>query len=123
MGRWSEPRSSTTIHSALPAKCGRGVKDTSGELRPPVARLSKVAGGVSTDPILQLFTTCVTRLVTSPPRGVDIKVTAWEGQVAHLQTSKIERVRDASGSDGGRVDVVDCSPFTTGELVLDCEAF
>ncbi len=106
MGRRSEPRSSTTVHFALPAKCGRG-KDTSGELRPPVARLSRVAGGVSNDPILRLFTTCVTRLVTSPPRGVDIKVTAWE------QASKIERVRDASGSDGGRVDVVDCSPFPT----------
>ncbi len=40
-----------------------------------------------------------------------------------MQVRKIERVRDASGSDGGRVDVVDCKPFLTGELDLDCEAF
>ncbi len=42
---------------------------------------------------------------------------------AYLQASKIERVRDASGSDGGRVDVVDCGPFPTGELDLDIETF
>ncbi len=47
-----------------------------------------------------------------------IEVTAWEGQVAHLQASKIERVRDAIG---GRVDVEDWGPFPTGEL--GCEAF
>ncbi len=41
--------------------------------------------------------------------------------MAHLQASKIERVCDASRSDGGRVDVVDCDPFPTGELHLDCE--
>ncbi len=52
------------------------------------------------DPILQLFTTCVARLASAPQRGVSIEVTAWEGQVAHLQASKIERVRDAIG---GRV--------------------
>ncbi len=40
-----------------------------------------------------------------------------------MQASKIERVRDASGSDRGRVDVVDCGPFPTGELDLDSEAF
>ncbi len=40
-----------------------------------------------------------------------------------MQASKIERVRDASRSDGGRVDVVDCVQFPTGELNLDCEAF
>ncbi len=39
--------------------------------------------------------------------------------MAHLQASKIKRVRDASGSDGGRVDVVDCGPFPKGELNLD----
>ncbi len=43
--------------------------------------------------------------------------------MAHLEASKIERVCDASGSDGGRVDVVDCDPFPTGELHLDCETF
>ncbi len=43
--------------------------------------------------------------------------------MAHLQAGKIERVRDANGLDGGRVDVVDCGPFPTGELDLDCEAF
>ncbi len=41
--------------------------------------------------------------------------------MAHLQESKIERVRDASGSDGDRIDVADCDPFPTGEL--DLEAF
>ncbi len=41
----------------------------------------------------------------------------------NLQVTKIERVRDAIGSDGGCVDVVDCGPFPTGELDLDCEAF
>ncbi len=43
--------------------------------------------------------------------------------MAHLQASKIDCVRDANGSDGGRVDAVDCGPFPTGELNLDCEAF
>ncbi len=43
--------------------------------------------------------------------------------MAHLEASKIERVPDVSGSDGRRVDVVDCGPFPTGELNLDCEAF
>ncbi len=37
--------------------------------------------------------------------------------------SKIERVGDASGSDGGRVDVADCSPFPTGGRDLGREAF
>ncbi len=40
-----------------------------------------------------------------------------------MQACKIERVRDASGSDGGRVNVVDCGPVPTGELGLDSEAF
>ncbi len=40
-----------------------------------------------------------------------------------MEASKIERVRDASGTDGGRVDVVDCGPFPVGKLNLDCEAF
>ncbi len=40
-----------------------------------------------------------------------------------MQACKIERVRDASGSDGGRVDVVDRGPFPTGELNVDFEAF
>ncbi len=31
--------------------------------------------------------------------------------MAHLQARKIEHVRDASGSGGGRVDAVDCGPF------------
>ncbi len=66
---------------------------------------------MSDDPIFQLFTTRVARLASAPQRGVSIDVTAWEGQVAHLQASKIELVRDANGSDGGRVDVVDCGPF------------
>ncbi len=74
-------------------------------------------------PILQLFTTCVARLVSVPQRGVGIEVTAYEGQVALLHASIIYRVRDASRSDGGRVDVVDCGPFPAGELNLDCEAF
>ncbi len=78
---------------------------------------------MSDGPILLLFTTCVTRLVSVPQRGVDIEVTAEEVQVAHLQVRKIERVRDASGSDGGHVHVVDCGPFPTGELDLDSEAF
>ncbi len=43
--------------------------------------------------------------------------------VAHLEASKIERVRDASGSDGGRVDVVDYGLLPTGKLNLDCGAF
>ncbi len=43
--------------------------------------------------------------------------------MAHLEASKIERVCDASGLDGGRVDVVDCGLFPTGELNLDWEAF
>ncbi len=43
--------------------------------------------------------------------------------MAHLQASKIERVHDASGSDGSRVNFVDCGPFQTGELDLDCESF
>ncbi len=42
MDRWSEPRSSFTVHSALSAKDG-WTKDTSWELRPHVARLSNVA--------------------------------------------------------------------------------
>ncbi len=78
---------------------------------------------MSDDPILQLFTTCVARLVSVLQRGVGIEVTAYEGQVTHLEASKIERVRDASGSDGGRIDVVDCGPFPAGKLNLDCEAF
>ncbi len=41
MGRWSEPRSSYTVHSALSAKVG-WARDTSGEPRPHVARLSNV---------------------------------------------------------------------------------
>ncbi len=40
-----------------------------------------------------------------------------------MEASKIERVCDASESDGGLVDVVDCGPFPAGELNLDCEAF
>ncbi len=43
--------------------------------------------------------------------------------MVYLQASKIELVRDANGLDGGSVDVVDCGPFPTGELDLDCEAF
>ncbi len=43
--------------------------------------------------------------------------------MTHLQASKLERVRDASGSGGGRVDIVDFGPFPTAELDLDCEAF
>ncbi len=38
--------------------------------------------------------------------------------LANLQASKIERVGDTSGSNGGRVDVADCSPFLTGGLDL-----
>ncbi len=40
-----------------------------------------------------------------------------------MQASKIECVRDAIGSDGGRVDAEDCGPFPTGELDLDSETF
>ncbi len=43
--------------------------------------------------------------------------------MARLQVSKVERVRDASGSNGDRVNVVDCAPFPTGERDLLCEAF
>ncbi len=42
MGRWSDPKSSPMVHSALSAK-DEWAKDMSGELRPPVARLSNVA--------------------------------------------------------------------------------
>ncbi len=42
--------------------------------------------------------------------------------MAHLQAGTIEPVRDASGSDRGRVDVVDCDPFPE-ELDLECEPF
>ncbi len=66
---------------------------------------------------------CVVRLASVPQRGVSIEVTTWEGQVAHLQASKIELVRDASGADGGRVDVVNSGPFRLSELDLDYEAF
>ncbi len=68
---------------------------------------------MSDDPILQLFITCFARLVSVPRRGVGIVVKAQECQVAHLQASKMERVRDTNESDGGRVDVVDFSPFPT----------
>ncbi len=64
MGRWSEPRPSPTVHSALSAK-GGWAKDTSGELRPPATRVSNVA-----------------RLVSVPQRGVVIEVTASEGHAA-----------------------------------------
>ncbi len=76
---------------------------------------------MSDDSILQLLTTCVARLV--PLRGVGIAVTALVGQVTHLQASKVEGVRDASGSEGDRVDVVDCDPFPKRKLDLDSEAF
>ncbi len=39
MGRWSEPRSSPMVHSALSAMDG-WAEDMSGELRPPVAWVS-----------------------------------------------------------------------------------
>ncbi len=42
MGRWSEPMTSPTVHSAQSAKDG-WAKDMSGELRPPVTWLSKAA--------------------------------------------------------------------------------
>ncbi len=73
--------------------------------------------------IFQLFTTWVTRLVRAPQRRVGIDVTTYEGLVAHLQTSKIKRVRNASRSDGNLVGVVEFRPFPTGKLNLDCEAF
>ncbi len=63
-------------------------------------------------PVLQLFTTCVTRLIGVPQRAVGIEVTAWECQVAHLQASKIERVRNASGSDGCRLSRSKESPVS-----------
>ncbi len=69
---------------------------------------------MSDGPILQLFTTCVARLVSIPQRGVGIEVTAWEGQVAHLQARKIERVRDASGSDGGLRKYCELWPISAG---------
>ncbi len=40
-----------------------------------------------------------------------------------MEARKIERVRDASTSDGSRRDVVNCDPFLTEELDLDSEAF
>ncbi len=36
--------------------------------------------------------------------------------MAHLQAGKIECVRDASGMDGDRVELVDCGPFPTEAL-------
>ncbi len=78
---------------------------------------------MSDDPILQRFTTFVARPVSVPQTGVGIEATAKVGQVAHLQASKFERVHDAIGSDGGRVYVVDCGKFPTGELVLHSEGF
>ncbi len=39
--------------------------------------------------------------------------------MVHLQENKIERVRDASGSDGDRIDAADWDPFPTGELDLE----
>ncbi len=53
----------------------------------------------------------------------DIEVTTYDGQMAHLQVRKIECVRDASLWEGGRVDVVDCRPFLTGELDMGSETF
>ncbi len=49
-------------------------------------------GGISGDPIHQLFTTCVTRLVSVPQRGMGIEVNAYEGQVARLKASKMDRM-------------------------------
>ncbi len=66
-----------------------------------------VDGGVRDDPNLQLFTTCVARLVSVLHRGVVAAVTA------HWQPSSIDCVRDANGSDEGCIDVEDCSPFPT----------
>ncbi len=77
---------------------------------------------VSDGPILRLFTTCVSRLVRVLRRGVGTEVTVYEGQVAHFQPRKIERVRDGSGLDRDHIHVVGCGPFTVGELDLDCEA-
>ncbi len=47
-------------------------QDTPREIWPPV----EDTGGVSDDPTLPLFTTCIARLVSVPQRGVGFEVTA-----------------------------------------------
>ncbi len=77
-------------------------------LRPLDARLSKINFPSDTDSTLQLFITCVVRLVTVP-------------QIGGLQARQIERVHDGIGSGAGRGDVVAGGPFPTGKLDLHCE--
>ncbi len=77
---------------------------------------------MSDDPFLQLFTMRVACMVSNPQMGVGTEATVFDVQMAHLQASKMVRVRDASGWDGGGVDVVACGPLPMGELDTDCEA-
>ncbi len=74
MGRCPKLRSSATIHSVSSAKDG-WAKDMPAELRPLVARLSKVTipsgtNRVSDASTLQLFTMCVVGLVTVSQIGI-----------------------------------------------------
>ncbi len=78
---------------------------------------------MSDDPILQLFTTCATRLVNVPHRGVGIGLPSMKDRWPNCRASKIDCVRDVSVSGGGGADIVDCGQFSAGELGLDCEQF
>ncbi len=114
MGRWSESRSSPMVNSALSSKDGCA-KDSSEDLRPPVARLTKVAGRWTQS------SSCLPRV---PLGWFASDKGEWAlRSLANLQAGKVERVGDASGSDGGHVDVADCSTFSTGGLDLGREAF
>ncbi len=97
----------------------------SGELRPPVALLNKAAAPslrqLAEWAMTQSYS-CLPR-VPRPSKRSGHLVTVYESQVAQLQASKIERVRDASGSGGGGADIVDCGQFLVGKLGLGCEPF
>ncbi len=55
--------------------------------------------------------------------AAEVLILRLEGEYRQLQTRKIKPVRDASGSDGSRVEVMGCGPFPTRELNLGCETF
>ncbi len=57
---------------------------------------------MSDDPVLQLFTTYVARLVSVSPGGVGIQVTSQEGQVADEQPG-VGSNRAAAASAGDSV--------------------
>ncbi len=88
-----------------------------GELRPPDARLSKVAAPflrTQAEPAIIHSSNRSPRrslgLLVSHKRGVGIETSA------HLQSRTAERVLD----DGDQLGVVECGPFLTGVLGLDC---